>query len=502
MKYSMVGREDTKGLLAFLKNGEALVGLLFLLAGLLVAREGFLRLKTLWILFAPSFPLSMHDYTGERILTALPFVSGAFISIVGSICAILIGILWVGSGLGEAVGSWRKKPPPGVFKHPDMVAESLRVSHAQHQQSSIIRTLAVLWPRVRLLSPIAYELLSVLLRNCAKLVFAGVLIALVFYILHAVPPLIARYLQFKVSLLIPSARPLYLLLLFMILAYILIGASLLPFRRQKFARTSDTFGVVGTGDPHLFFALLEEGCRLLTARPFPHRTPVRLQHETNPRIRGTLVENYPEPGRYWARPAAYVCLPIVFILLTAGFTRLTNFRLITDAVPHMEFLRVYLFDYFLEVAFALGLVMVGLQLADMTRRLFGVRKYRSTVVFCYVGQELPKPPQGDQASLQLFGKEIKTTWKVIEGVDEQFARWAKDPDTTTRFRVNIYWAEVFSESVGADGARLLTGMQKSPSVEAAMERILKIPLTAGFDIEMPTTDAEKEPSAPEPSSKD
>ena len=498
----MVFKEDIERRLAFLKNGEALVGLLFLLAGLLVAREGFLRLKALWLLLAPNFPLSMQDYTGQRILNALPFLSGAFISTVGSICAILIGILWAGTGLGEAFGSWRKKPPPGAFKHPDMVAESLRVSQAQHRQSSIIRALAAFWPRARLVSPIAYELLSVLVRNCGKLVFAGFLIALVFYVLHAVPPLIARYLHFKISLLIPSAKPLYFLLLFMILAYILIGVSLVPFRRQEFARTSETFAVVGTGDPHLFFALLEEGCRLLTARPFPHRMPVRLQHETNPRIRGTLVENFPEPVRYWARPAAYVCLPIFFLLLTAGFTRLINFRLIADAVPHTEFLRVYLLDYLLEVAFALGLLMVGLQLADVTRRLFGVRKYCSTVVFCYVGQELPKPPRSDHASLQLFGKKMKTTWKIVEGVDEQFARWAKDPDSTTRFRVNIYWAEVFSESVGAAGPRLLTGVQTSPSVEAAMERILKIPLTAGFDIEMPAPDVEKERPAPEPSSKE
>src|SRR4030042_6321950 len=98
MKYTMVVRENIEKRLAFLKNGEALVGLVFLLAGLFVAREGFLRLKALWFLFAPNFPLSMQDYTGQRILGALPFLSGAFISIVGSICAILVGILWAGAG--------------------------------------------------------------------------------------------------------------------------------------------------------------------------------------------------------------------------------------------------------------------------------------------------------------------------------------------------------------------------------------------------------------------
>ncbi|MGO9117892.1 MAG: hypothetical protein ACLQPD_09810 [Desulfomonilaceae bacterium] len=488
----MVVRQDIARRLAFLKNGEALVGLLFLLAGLFVAREGFLRLKALWVLFAPNFPLSMQDYTGQRILGALPFLSGAFISIVGSICAILIGILWAGTGVGEAFRSWRKTPPPSVFKDPDMVAESLRVSRAQHRQSHYIGMLAALWPRARLVSPIAYELMGLLLGYCCKLVFAGVLIAVVSYVLYAAPLLISRYLHVNVSLLAPSAKPLYFLLGFMIFVYLLIGLSLIAFRRQEFARTAETFAIVGRGDSHLFFALLEEGCRLLTAKPFPHRIAVRLQLEANPRIRGTLIENYPESVRYWARPAAYVCLPVFFLLLTAGFTRLINFRLITDAIPHLEFLRAYLLDYLLEVAFALGLIIVGLQLADVTRRLFGVRTFRSTAVFCYVGQTLPNPPTGGRDSRRRSDQQTKTEWKVVEGVDEQFARWAKDTNTETKFRVNIYWAEVFSESISAAAPRLLTGMHKSQSVEAAMERILKIPLTADFDIEMPAPGAGKE----------
>jgi hypothetical protein len=497
-EYPMVIREDIERRLAFLKNGEALVGLLFVVAGLFVAREGLLRLKALWILFAPSFPISMQDYTAQRILGALPFLSGAFISIVGSICAILIGILWAGTGVGEAFRSWRKRPPPGVFKDPDMVAESLRVSHAQHRQSHFIGMLAGLWPRARLVSPIAYELMALLLRYCGKLVFAGVLIAVVSYVLYAAPLLISRYLHVNVSLLAPSAKPLYSLLGFMIFIYLLIGLSLIVFRREEFTRTAETFAIVGRGDPHLFFALLEEGCRLLTAKPFPHRSAVRLQLEANPRIRGTLIENYPESVRNWARPAAYVCLPIFFLLLTAGFTRLINFRLITDTVPHLEFLRAYLLDYLLEVAFALGLIVVGLQLADVTRRLFGVRKFRSTAVFCYVGKTLPNPPPSGRDFRRRSDQQTKTEWKVIEGVDEQFARWAKDTYTETKFRVNIFWAEVFSESISAAAPRLLTGMHKSPSVEAAMERILKIPLTADFNVEMPAPDAGKEENAPGP----
>ncbi len=496
----MVLRQNIEKRLAFLKNGEALVGLLFVLAGLFVAREGFLRLKALWFLFAPNFPLSMQDYTGQRILGALPFISGAFISIVGSVCAVLIGLLWAGTGFGETFRSRKERPAPGVFKDPDMVAESERVSFAQHRQSRVVRLLAVLWPKARLVSPIAYELMGLLLGYCGKLVFAGVVIAVVSYILYVAPVLVNRYLHVNVSLLVPSAKPLYFLLGFMIFVYLLIGLSLIVFRRQEFSRTAETFSIVGRGDPHLFFALLEEGCRLLTAKPFPHRTPVRLQLEANPGIRGTLIENYPESVRHWAKPAGYVCLPVFFLLLTSGFTRLIDFRLITETIPHVEFLRVYLLDYVLEVAFALGLIAVGLQLADVTRRLFGIQQFRSTAVFCYVGPTLPNRPTGPRDSRSRSDPQTKMGWKIVEGVDEQFARWAKDPNTETRFRVNIYWAEVFSESVSAASPRLLTGMHKAPSVEAAMERILKIPLTAGFQIEMPPPETKKDESASELSS--
>jgi hypothetical protein len=69
------------------------------------------------------------------------------------------------------------------------------------------------------------------------------------------------------------------------------------------------------------------------------------------------------------------------MLLIMGFTRLIHFRRATGMIPHIEFFRYYFVDYMLEVAFAIGLIIVGMRLAEMARKLFGVQRYRSALVF-------------------------------------------------------------------------------------------------------------------------
>jgi len=64
--------------------------------------------------------------------------------------------------------------------------------------------------------------------------------------------------------------------------------------------------------------------------------------------------------------------------------------------------------------------------------------------------------------------------------------------------VNSYWAEVFSESVSAEGARYLVGMHKAASMEAAMERILKIPLSVNFQVESPVAETKDIKASSEP----
>jgi len=151
-------------------------------------------------------------------------------------------------------------------------------------------------------------------------------------------------------------------------------------------------------------------------------------------------------------------------------------------MPYPEFFSVYFLDYLIEVAFALGLVVVGLHLAERARELFGVRRYRSALVFCHVGTHGNRQSKGESGSqtrdvVNPFGE---ISWKTAHGVDEQFAQWVREPGRARRFTGVVYWADVLSESPSADGPRFVIGLQQSQSLDGAMRRILSIPFHVAF----------------------
>jgi hypothetical protein len=284
----------------------------------------------------------------------------------------------------------------------------------------------------------------------------------------------------------------------MLFIYGLTALSLFPFQKLKINRTGQSLLVRGKGDPHLFFALLEEGCKLLTGRKSSHIPPSRLELEGEQSERGTLIENTPEPVRYWSNPAAFVYLPIIFILLIMGFSRLIHFARSTAPMPYAEFMKYYFLDYLLEAAFAIGLIIVGMRLAEMARKLFGVRKYRSVLVFCRItsSPSADGPSEASSSDREEPSREREgSRWKNVEGTDDQFAGWVKEPVRTGAFPVTLYWGEAVSASATSDGPRYVINVRKSPSLDAAMERILQIPFNVDFEVGSPVAvSGESEPN--------
>ncbi|MBI4963608.1 MAG: hypothetical protein HY913_10055 [Desulfomonile tiedjei] len=457
-------------------------------------REGLLKLWDLWIEFRPFFPLSFSDVTPARVLVSIPFIVKLFIVLVSSICAILVGALWGFSGLAEVLRARRGTIHPADLDQPALVAESLREGQAQYWRSAswLFRKLASVWPRVRLVTPVSYEIFRDLTRSSAKFLAVVVLVALVVYFVQLTPVLLKKYLQVTIELAVPSATPLYVLLFFLMLANALIAVSLVPLLSQEFVRTCHLLPVHGAGDPHLFFALLEEGCRLLSAAGQPDRKPVRLEQKETSTTKGTLIESYPESVQAFSRPAAYVCLPFIFLLLTMGFSRLINFQRPVGPMHYVDFLAYHSLDYVLEVAFALGLILAGLYLAELARRMFGIRRFRSALVFCYA-MKTGSPTNLGASSNQLLGPRMRIKWKVAQGVDDQFAGWAKDPGRERKFSVQLCWAEAFSEASTAEAARFLIRLEQSSSLDEAMKHLSELPFHVGFQTEAAAGPAPEEP---------
>jgi hypothetical protein len=473
--------------MSFLGDGRVLLGVVFVIAGLFVAREGILKLREVWQQFAPFFPLSLPDDVSQRAIHSVPDIFKFFVVLVSSICAILIGALWAVSGVQDLFQAHRKIHQPPDFEKPELVAESIRSGRTLYWISTprLIRSLSRLWSPARFMSPISYQFLKEMLRSFLKIALLAVLIALIFSFLRAAPALLERYFHISIKVVVPSAGPLFFLLGMVAFIDFLILVNLVPFKRVKFVRSCEVAPVSGRGDPHVFFALLEEGCKLLTARGRADRGTVRLEEETRPHMKGTLIENFPEGVRALMSPAGYVCLPLILVLLTMGFTRLIHFQRSIGPMTYMEFFTAHSLDYLLEVVFGMGLILSGLYFAEWARKLFDVRRYRSALIFCHTeGQSVSEPLAGNANPRSRSHRASEgMRWKLAQAVDDQFAAWAKEPRAAKRFHVEVCWAEAISESVGTDGPRYLIEARKTEAIDSALSRIVELPFHVDFQIE-------------------
>lgn len=470
-------------------NGAALLGLAFALSGFLISRYAYLQLAFFVRELAAVLPFSITPDLQQRLLVSLPLIVTIFISLVSSIAALLIGVLWIFSGLLQAFRSRRRSEDPAPFENPDLAAESLRRSEPLNWVAlpSVLRLLKRVWPSAPSPTPVAYEMLRSLVWTVAKLLLGMLVIAFIFYILRMIPALVRAVLSRQIELFVPSADPLYALIGLLFVFDALIGVSLIPFRQQPAERGVTEVPVRGRGDPHVLLALLEEGCRLLTPAGKPERHPVRLEAQEDARMRGTLVESFAQEVRSLGRPAAYVCLFLTIFLLVTGFSRLIHFQRSISPMPYSEFLSFHLLSYGLDVAFSLGLVFCGLHFGEWALKLFGMRRFRSSVVFCSVTMDQRSPSESLRARRRSApGMELEEiTWKRSHGVDAQFALWAKQPETTGRFKLDVAWADVISESATAASTRHVTGFHRSPSLDDAVKRILLLPFHVGFEREAP-----------------
>ncbi len=470
-----------------LTNGEALVGLTFALAGLLVMRQGIGKLGRLIMQVKPFLPFSAPaDLTGWMSMN-LPLAFSAFIWTVAAISAVLVGLLWVIAGVAEAIESRKISHEPQDFLSPHLAAESLRTGLPQgwERPPLVRRLLGRIWPAARFMSPVSYEIFMSRVTTLWKLVFLWIAIAVAVKCLSLIPNAAKAFFNRDIMLLTPSAGRLYTLLLCVGLAEVIIALTLVPFRRRDFTRRFQVIPVRGHGDPSAFFALLEEGCRLLTRKGDPDRKPGRLQATGRPRVKATLVETFPELVRSLARPAAYSCLPLALILISNGFRRLVNFQQPTQPMPYADFLSRYLPVYGMDIAFAFGLILAGLHFGQCARVLFGPRSYRSVLVFCHVseaGAMADSLPESDR--LPTPGDVHRpTTWEEVNGVDEQFANWARQPDSQGTFLLNVCWAEVRSESSAPESPRHLVRVEAADKLERAMARILELPFRVHFHVD-------------------
>lgn len=479
--------ETVKGILSrlpLLTNGEALVGLAWVVTGAVIAWDGARQLWAGWKALLPYLPFTLPADTAGIILNSLPLIVTLFICMVSSICAVLIGLMWVFGGIADAYRSRKLIGEAADFQYPELVAESLASSAPRHWPLAPrgARIMGFVWPAARFMSPVSYDTCRSTVGTLWKVLLAATAIAIVTYALPLLPGLVKRFLHQNIMLVVPSAVPLYHLLILVAAVDVAAALSLLPLRARTFGRNSRSLIVGGQGDPHLLFALIEEGARLLTPKDRGTRPAVRLVSTVSKQLRGTLVESAATQVRFLGRPAGYVCVPLAMFMLIAGFNRLVHFIRPVAQMSYADFLQRHVMDYALAVAFAFGMIIAGLHFAQLAGKIFSIRRFQSSLLFCEVTQadataQKQPPPKDDR------GAPEEPAWKLCAGVDDQFAAWARQPSGSIRFRMRAYWAEAISEAAGEAAARHITSISSSRRLDEAMARILDLPFRVSFRIE-------------------
>ncbi|MEW6350184.1 MAG: hypothetical protein AB1646_14050 [Thermodesulfobacteriota bacterium] len=481
----------------FLANGHVLVGSAFAVAGLVTIRAGVSGLWGLWNRLEAYRPFTIPDDAPQMILVSLPLILKVFVIFVSSVSAVLIGTLWFGSGVMDAVGGRRRANPDADLAQRELVAESIRTNSVRGWSSEplLLKIGCMAWGKAREMTPAVYQVFAELVRSLLGLLFWVAVIWLIGTLLGNIQYAVKQVLNKDIVLVVPAMRPLYLLVGLMAAGYALAALSLLPIGRRQTQSTGRRIVVKGRGNPFLFFALIEEGCRLLVPKDSAARLPARFQDTTDPHVRSSLVESPPTPDLCFAKPAAYVCVPLFLVLVWHGFSSIVGFDKPEIQMPYHEFLSRHLLDYVFSVVFAFGLVMCGLSFAELAGRFFGISRFRSAVIFCRarpVGIE-----DTESAEIQASaGSGLGNRWQSAEGGDEQFSSWVKDAGSGTRFEIEIWWAEALSESESPGEDRHLLSLLRSESLDGSMSRIIQIPFRVGFEADQ-SSDRTKTPLKPE-----
>ncbi len=174
-------------------------------------------------------------------------------------------------------------------------------------------------------------------------------------------------------------RTLYLLMGIALLVNVLIVLSLVPIRKQKYERSQETLLSEARGS-RFFFALLEEGCRLLT--PTEHLPgPDQARKRESRKYQGHLVEKSSRnpwvrwPAWWLSVPSSHIFSPYHGILPLIHFPR--QLRNALPGISEASCLRLRSGKRFS----ASVLIIVGLYFAEWARRLFDVRNIVRTL-FC------------------------------------------------------------------------------------------------------------------------
>lgn len=451
-----------------LPNHTLLYGIILTTLGIFVTAGSVTRLYEL----REFFPLRLPDQVNEFILNYLPFIVGTFITTVASMAGLIVGVNWALSGLKQVC---RLRVPlrwAGDYYRPESVSLGLKEGKLRSYERSpsvLFSLLGRFWSNARFISEIPGEIVRWNTRFIWKALAVGIAIHFLFKALNLVPSYLSS-LGLGSGYVVPSAVPLYNLLVVVCVLKLVVALSLTPAKKPGASREMDSMIVEGKGHPSVFFAILEEGSRVFAHGGFPNRI-----HRSRPlacddgeTLLGTLIESFPHYVRTSPRIAALLNLLLGSVMVLIGFLQLILTQYPSFSVSYEDFFRLYMLSLLVDIVWNVAMILFGKGFLEQARSLMSTYRFRSSLVYVEA--------KGD------FDKNLLPDLGKIVSAERLF-----NPLCPCAFNLRYFSAEAISEAVTPEGVRELVGLETSARLAKDVGRLKFLPFQVEFADRYPSS---------------
>lgn len=444
-----------------LPNHTLLYGIIIASLGAFVALGSFTRLYEL----REFFPIGLPEQVNEIILGYIPFILGTFLTTVGALAGLIVGLNWLSRGLKEILSPRLILTQVGDYYRSEDISLGLkegRIRSYDRAPTLLFFIIGKLWSNAKYVSEIPREIVRRNTRFIWKAVAAGILIHFGFKVLDIVP-LYLENIGLGTGYMAPSARPFYNLLIAVCVFKFLITLSLIPLKRPSASREMDSMIVEGRGHPSLFFALLEEGSRVFANKGVPNRISRSRQVtcQDGETLVGDLIESFPEYVKTYCRPAAILSLLLGSVMILMGFLQIILAQYPSFSVGYEDFFRLHLLSLVADMILNVMVILIGKNFLDQARALMGVYRFRSRLVYVEA--------KGD------FERKVLRDLNGIVSPERLY-----NPLATCAFNVRYFSAEAISEAITPGGVRDLVGLETSALLAKDVGRLKFLPFHVNF----------------------
>lgn len=191
-----------------------------------------------------------------------------------------------------------------------------------------------------------------------------------------------------------------------------------------------------------------------------------------------MVETYPKRVAWVGNPLGLLFSPFAAISIVWGFYSLVSFFPSKGAT----FTSTSFTDTFpatiADIFFYVGMIWLGLYLAERIRILSSVRRYESTAAFCVIKPHLPEEKSVSDTKR---GTRSSKDWVIEKGSGDELIAWAKAPNDMKQFAIRLLWSKIISESLADSSSRYLLRSQNDSNTDNLVRRVFELTHSIRFE---------------------